>query len=236
MNTKRVGAEFLTIVIGVLTALGVEAWYSGIKDRAVADGYQERLGEELRSNRETLEALRREYVRAGDYSNVAAGFFDTGVEPADGTEFVVALYNVGRDNLQRLDRSTFEDAVATGRLDLLTPADFRVAIQRAYRFLEQVEAERAPSRDEYLRGVRAWLPLSVIDQIREACPNMSAVEFHCPRVDLSEADVARILKRIDSEQAHVAFQLRRQALPATLGTVGGAIRAVDEALVFMPSG
>jgi hypothetical protein len=110
---RTVVLEVLTILVGILRALGVDAWYSGVQDRELGSEYQVRIARELRGARSFLEGADREAARALDYAEVASGFFNRGVLPDDADAFVVALYNMGRDSSQGFDRSTFEDLVVT---------------------------------------------------------------------------------------------------------------------------
>ncbi len=233
---KRMATEFLTILVGILAALGIEAWYAGVRDRALGLEYQVRIAQELRSARVFLEGIGREATRALEYSEAAASFFNTGLPSGDPDELVIAIYNMGRDNPRSFDRSTFEDIVSTGRLNLIAPIEVREAIQRAYRSLDTFETQLAPYRDEYLKVVRGWIPLHVINQIRAECSSMSAVSFTCPPVDLPEEDVRKILSGLSTDEAALAFRLRRQALPVTRAIAGEAIRAVDSALALMSTG
>ncbi len=65
-RTKGLAGEFLTIVVGVLTALGVDAWYGGVRDREVGAEYRLRIAQELRAALAYLEEMDRMATRASD--------------------------------------------------------------------------------------------------------------------------------------------------------------------------
>ena len=51
---RRLAAEFAAIVVGVLCALGVDAWYGRVVDRRLGKQYEERIRAELLDARELL--------------------------------------------------------------------------------------------------------------------------------------------------------------------------------------
>ena len=94
-----------------------------------------------------------------------------------------------------------------------------------------MEDSRFPSRDQYLEGVRGWIPQRVVDQIRDVCPNISrSAEFICSDIDFDDALSAEIVASVSTDQARLAFQVRHQGLEVLARTARFALEAVDEAL------
>jgi hypothetical protein len=232
-QAKRLSAEFLIIVVGVLAALGVDSWSADRRDRALGSEYELRLLAELRESRHFVEGVHRSALRAIEYASASASYFETG-SPAEGAdELIVALYNMGRDNPRRPDRTTYDDVISTGRLNLITPVALREAIQRAYAALSNLESQQAPYRDEYLKGVRGAIPQELILQIREACPNISAAELICQPADLPDEAAERVLTRLMIDEAATAFRIRQQSLPALRAMAEEAMGEIDLALELL---
>jgi len=62
---------------------------------------------------------------------------------------------------------------------------------------------------------------------------MDDVAFTCPPVDLPDEAVARVLERLSTEDAAMAFRMRRQSLPALSLFAGEAKRAIEDALELL---
>lgn len=221
----------MAIVFGILLAFGIDAWYDGVRENERETDYQRRIATELERLVGSIEALGRSASRSQDYANAVANFLSGHDESVDPDWLVVALYNIGRDYLGPLDTTTYEDAVSTGSLALISDSDVREAIRRAYALVDRLEASRDPYRDEYLAGVRGWLPQQVVDQIREACPNFSrSEEFVCRDIDIDDNVAEEVMRQMSGEQARLAFQLRHQGLDGHARLLEFTLQAVETAL------
>jgi hypothetical protein len=166
-------------------------------------------------------------IEAGQY---AAPFFDDATVQGDPALLVQAVYNMGRDSNDEFDQATYDDMVATGHLRLIDDPGLRASIKRAYTVLERVEVSRRPYRDEYLKGVRGWIPQRIVERLREECEEMMRVDWTCPIPDLDPAETASIVARWTSEDALLAFRLREQGLSQERGVIDQALNEVEEAL------
>ena len=229
---KRLSVEAAAIVASILLAFVIDAWWEQRLERQFGAEYERRIASELRDVGAMLEGIERSVQRNIDMGEAASVFFDGDRDSLDQDQLIVHLYNMGRDSASKFDDSTYDDLIATGRLGLITDVSRRQAIQRAYRMVRDLEAELRPYRDEYLTGVRAWIPQKVVNQIREACPNLSAPEWACSEVDIDDQVAARIIEHISTDQALLAFRLREQGLFATQSITRRTRQAVDEAVVL----
>ena len=213
-------------------AFGIDAWYESRVDQAREEEYQRRIAFELGGLRDTIERMYRSTVHASDVAVDVTREFYSSHEPDDPDRIVTALYNVGRDHLAPLDMSNYEDLVSTGSVALISDLDRRQAIQRAYANVALVEQSREPHRDEYLTGVRGWIPQEFIDEIQTTCPDISAEGWECPAIDFDDVVVQTIVRRASTDEAFLAFQLRRQGLDVQRRRIERAISAIDEALAY----
>lgn len=230
MPWKRLFAEVLAIVFGILLAFGIDALYEARVERERGVEYEHRIAAELRDLRANIELMARAGRRSSDYAIDVARLFYSRQEFDDFDWLVLALYNIGRDYGVPLDVSNYEDLVSTGSLALISNVDRRQAIQGAYARIQEVERSRYPHRDEYLTGIRGWIPQEFIDEIQRVCPDMGAEDWACPVIEFDDDVVEDIVRRTAADEAFLAFQLRRQGLDRLRRETGWAIDAIDAAL------
>lgn len=224
-----VGLDFLIVVIGVVLGFQITSWNEQRADRALEAEYLQRIGDELSDAKAVLETILLEVNGNQLFAPDLTEFFDGRMAAGDHQRLVVAILKFGLDPLLGFDVSTFDDLVSTGRLRLLSDPEVRQAIQRAYAGLQRLAPLRDPYRDEYMAALSGWLPLSVRQQIRAACPEYSPYSA-CSDLHLDDEAVRLIVERIDPREALLVFQTRELRL-RTLTGIGRRILAVlDETL------
>jgi len=224
----RIGAESVAIVVSILLAFALDAWYGGIIDQRLAADFQQRLVEELTTIRNELVTEIDRANRSIEAARYASDFFDGRGDELDKDRLVTELYFVGLDSLRVFGTDTYDDMTSLGRSGSIPGTDRRAAIHRAYRMLGRLQNAMTPYRDEYLEGVRAWIPQSVISQIRNSCqgPGLS----DCQEIDLDQETVMAIVEHLSTERATLAFRMREQGLAAVANILDQAKDAVDFAL------
>jgi hypothetical protein len=234
IHWKRLYIEAAAIVVSILLAFVIDAWWEQRHERAVGAEYEQRIEIELREARALLERIERGVQRNIEMGQRASVFFDGDGDSISHGQLIVFLYNMGRESASTFDDSTYDDLIATGSLALIKDVSRRHAIQRAYRAIRDLESELQPYRDEYLAGVRAWIPQKVVDQIREVCTNISEPEWVCAdvEVDIDDQISADIIEKLSNDKALLAFRLREQGLNATKSYVLYARETVDVALAL----
>lgn len=229
----RIFAESAAIIASILLAFWIDAWWDKTQESALGADYENRIASELQSN---LAQLKEQLLHV-EHNIIAArqasSFFDVERQPLAGEQLIINLYNMGRDPPDRFDISTFEDLVATGRLGLIRDIHRRQAIQRAYSEIRELEPILRPNREEYLNGLRGWIPNSVIEKIREVCPSMTAAPCVNADIDIDTQSVDAIVKRFTSDDALLAYRLREQGLFEKQGRTLQATSAVEEAIALL---
>ena len=231
---SRIPAEAVAIIASILAAFAIDAWWAGRQEAALGSEYEARIATELRGNLNLLK-LHLEYVERNlSAAAESAAFFDAGVLPVDGRQLVIDVYNMGRDISDQFDVSTYDDLVATGRVGLIRDAQRRQAIQKAYTRIRELGSILRPNRSEFLAGVRGWIPQSVIDKIRAACPSMRSSRG-CPNpdIDVDPEVIDAIVGHWSSDSALLAYRLRVQGLFEKRGRTGEVIESVTEALATL---
>ena len=226
----RIGAEAGAIVVSILLAFSIDAWYERRGESALEAEYLQRISDELIDARIVLESIIRDVNTTLRFAPELSEFLHGGAETPDPKRLVVAIYKFGLDPLDLgFDVSTFHDLVSTGRLGLISDPEVRLAIQRAYARLERLEPVRAPYRDAYAFALSGWIPTSISQQIRVACPDDSDYSA-CSRLDLDDDTARSIVDQIDPREALLAFQIRERGLRTVRGIGGSIMTVLDETL------
>ena len=229
---KRLFVEGVAILGSILLAFAIDTWWEERREKNLGVEYEQRIADELRGIRDLLDSQYQIVTNNIKSGNAASTFFDVDQESIDHELLIVSLYNMGRDPQEKYDISTFEDLIATGRLGLITDVSRRQAIQRAYTNLQILESMLRPNRAEYMAGIRGWFPQTVMDQIQAVCPTLRGDYPACFDVDLDidNGAVEKIIENLSTDQASVAFRIRRQGLAMKAGVTRKTMNAIDAAL------
>lgn len=229
----RIGAESTAIVVSILLAFGIDAWYAGVVERRVAREYEQRLSIELQGVRRDLERLSRVVNRAIEYASEVELYFEGETGRVEPDQLILALYNMGRDYSDPFDVTTYQELVASGRLGLIADTEKRAAVQRAYELIPWIDRLRFPYQELYTLRVRALIPERLVAQIRtvETCRNMAGLEWDCSAIDFDDAAVNLVIPKLATEEAYVAFRARMQGLAAASRTADIIAGEIEEALL-----
>lgn len=224
--------EAVAIVLSILLAFSIDAWWSEYKDRQRGDQYAALIEDELKGMRD----LTNTHLRAIDRKILAGESveeFFSGVNRTFPPVLLVnSLYNMGRDTFGTFDTTTFDDLVSSGQFVLVADAEIRAAIRLAYQRASDLEPELWPYRDEYLMGIRAWIPQATVDVIRAACPDITVPdeEYRCEPAKINESIANELATRFRDDEAILAFRLREHGLFATRESLRETLQAIDTAL------
>jgi hypothetical protein len=123
---SRLIAEFLVIVVGVVVALGVDQWAQGRRDRALEEEYLERLLGDVRYDIEELTFIRERSSLSADQARSVLDAEWVRRAPVD--SLVGTAYGAFLTRIPDLSRSTFNELVSSGRIDLLRSRAVREAL------------------------------------------------------------------------------------------------------------
>ena len=228
-NWFAVWLDFFIVVVGVVIGFQITAWNERRVEQELEAEYVQRIGDELRDARAVLEEIILEANTNLLFAPDLNEYFDGRMAAVDHQRLVVAIYKFGTDPLLGFDTSTFEDLVSTGRLRLISDLEVRQAIQRAYAGLQRLAPLRDPYRSGYMAALRAWIPSSMIDQIRAACPDYSPYSA-CSDLHLDDEAVRLIVEQIDARESQLAFRIREQGLGPLRGIGQEVLGVLDETL------
>ena len=138
-------AEYFIVVLGVLTAVALNAWWTDRGDAQQAVAYLQRLTEDLRADTTALaqqeqnSALKLAWTRR--MINVVEGTDSLPASEPD--SFVVMLERIGRWAPARINRHTYRDLLSSGNMNLVRAPELRERIRTYYdnaALLEELQA------------------------------------------------------------------------------------------------
>jgi hypothetical protein len=122
----RLVAEFLVIVTGVLVALGVDQWAQNQRDRTLEAEYLERLLDDVRYDLDELAFIRERSAVSAEHAQLVLD--DGWVRRARPDSLVAITYSAVITRVPDLSRSTFNELVSSGRIELLRSRAVREAL------------------------------------------------------------------------------------------------------------
>ena len=207
--------EYLTIVVGVLTALGAEAVVQNLHEQRLSAEARESVRGELNINI-TNQARRRlvEPCIAQQIDEIGAL-----LDRADGGGPVPPATNIGGLNMNFVvGTQRWQAATASGRTSLLTSEEQR-GFSRVYAWLDQLAANEVDER-------RAWMHLRALKGLKRLSPEM----IYGQRIALSEArDLDSGIQRDFASAKHFATMVGVKG-DARLSFAPGAVTAATPAV------
>jgi len=163
----RLAAEFVVIVVGVLVALGFDSWAADRRDRALESEYLARLLDDVRYDLDELAFV--DSISKMGYAvsrrMTAPGATDT--MPA--SEVVAGLLVVANVRVPDLSRSTFEELINSGQIELLQSDQVRRALASYNRTVNELATAWNVVDPELRHWVTARIPHRVSELHSEEC-------------------------------------------------------------------
>ena len=158
----RLSAEFVVILVGVLTALTADRWMTGLDEREREAVYLTQLVDNLVAD----SVLLAERVESGERRwRLAVGLLEGTVADSvsEPVVFLAALERLGWHNPLEYSRETWDDLVSTGQLALIRDPELRRGLSALYNRIEwlayiEEDIERQAARYE-ARSIGIQRPL-----------------------------------------------------------------------------
>jgi len=237
LDWRKTFAELLTIVVGVLIALGAGDWWEGIRERAEAASYTERLIAALESDElEFEDAARRALSVDSAALEVLAVYRGQELSSDAAEEFARAVLEASWMPPPTLATDTYEDLVSTGRLALL-PTGAREALGAYYGRVKVVEEQEAIFRARLASGYWTVPPRVLGADLLPAVWSHARAPAEQP-LSVSEADLRemvrhlRQLPELEPWIADVRHVMTQRAANYS-GDLAGRTETVKEALAVL---
>jgi len=228
----RILAEGFAIVVSILLAFAIQAWWESADDRRTEQLYLERLIVDLQSDtalyRFTRSALEDKLTALAD----VAGVLRRDAEVSDTSAFLQAVNfsAVFGAAAPRGVRATIDDLLNTGRLSVIRSADLRTRITEYYRLGDNWQRRLTPNAGPYSSEVRRlipWAPFAgatdrgVVDFLVDLDdPDYPPAEM-IRRIRASELDQLLTMERSFARYALVAYANLTEAAAALLQELEG---------------
>lgn len=166
-NWTAIWIEFVLLIVGVFLGIQVANWNAARVEQKRADELFERLVDDLVSEKNNVDALREYYETAAMYSKVALREFEQpgSVEPET---FIIGAYQASQWQEAVSSRSTFEEIVATGAVNLVRNEKARTMLIAYYEY-DWTKALTPLSRPHYRDLMRGVMPYPIQESIKAAC-------------------------------------------------------------------
>lgn len=203
-----VALDFFIVVFGVFLGLQLQEWGDARADRRRGVDFEQRLLADLAVELETYEREHRYYTAVHDYAREALALYQS-EEGAYTGDFVIAAYNATQFTYTLPQRTTFDEMVSTGSLNLLRD---RSLSDTAVSFYQLDARERISDHvrgSAYRENVRRLMPYRVQEAIRGECGDVLDENGYTLRLStgctlsLSETDIAATVAAL---RAHPQFE------------------------------
>jgi hypothetical protein len=126
-DIRRIVAEFLLIVLGVVAALGVDRWVQGVDESHAEREYLRLVLSDLEANVEIYELMAGGWAGSRDAGEALAAAIADGVRPPD-AGLMMAVYRAGSMSTVPPRDGSFRDLEATGNIRLISDPALRAQI------------------------------------------------------------------------------------------------------------
>ncbi len=164
-------AEFLVIVIGVLAALGVDAFVDWLEDRELEEEYVERLLADV-------EYDLAEISFAASLAEAAIVQLDTLADEerlaaVDDDELLSIAYVAGHSREIDRSRSTFDEMIYSGRLRVIRSRNLRAALAEYDRIDIEFDGYFDAVDRRFWEWTQASIPFDMAGPLRKQCGEVS---------------------------------------------------------------
>lgn len=170
-NWFAVGIDFVIVVVGVFLGIQVANWNEAQAEAQLGEQYRDRMIADLENDKAIYQGSSN-YFREVLLSIEEADRLLSSPNP-DPRELVIAAYRASEYMSNPPNRTTWEQVVASGHVDLLPSHALENGIADYYRFNPNEDASGTLlMASEYRSLVRSIIPLTIQLDIRENCSDV----------------------------------------------------------------
>ncbi|WP_412067272.1 hypothetical protein [Rubrivirga sp. IMCC43871] len=232
-NWFAVALEVAIVVVGVFVGLQVSNWNEARQNRALAANYTERLQADLRDEIATMRSA-SDYFGAVRRHGLAA--LDAIEQPPDNLDeqFLIDLYQASQEWNLSVRNGTYEELLATGRIDHLANDRTRRLLATYYE-RAKMRAQTLQDRSDYRQIIREQMAYRIQLAIREQCDDIytigegNSTGFFVSLPEACRVDLAPSLVRQETVRLHASDPVR-QALRFQLSILDSRLNSIDNAI------
>jgi hypothetical protein len=171
-----IAIDFLIVVLGVFLGIQLGNWNEARLERAQSAVFTRALAADLHADVRTYRGVAGYYASVRDNAERVLESLEGGA-PLSDADLVISAYRASQVALVPGNRSTFEELVSTGRINLITDAALRQTAIRHFGF-DYIEAAAADGRlSDYRSLFRATMPPDAHRAAREHCGDVASTGY-----------------------------------------------------------
>jgi len=176
---RRLAAEFVLIVVGVVAALGVDRWVQGIDEDRTERDYLVRLTSDVEVNIEIFDGMLQDWDASQKAAADLMGLLADPSPRSSSAGLLAAIARAAATNTGPARDSNFQDLAATGNLKLIRDSELRSGVVNYFGF--EIRAGR-PAMDRLDLRFRSfaleYLPVEWVTDWRRLRPRATPA-FEC---------------------------------------------------------
>jgi hypothetical protein len=207
-----IGLDLVIVVMGVFIGIQLGNWNDARVERAQAAIFTRALENDLRADAALYRGVADYYstVRENGLRVLAALQGETTLSDAD---LVISAYRASQVALTPVNRSTFDELVSTGRINLITDMALRKAATQHFGFSFIAAADADGRQSDYRRLFRGTIPPDAHRAARAQCGDVkskgfASLDYPCS-LGLPAAAVSRAADTLRADTALPAALRRR---------------------------
>jgi hypothetical protein len=230
---KKLAAELITIILGVLIALGVDDWRQGRQEISIANDHLVDLTAELRQNLCTVERIRERHVprKLDSLQTVIAFLNDPDAKVANPAELLETFAASGGTSLPWLVDNQYQALQNSGNVRLVRRLHPTLRLGAIYQAPEVLFSQAERIQGNYPVVVNQMLPAHLQPQLNTLRGYVRNDKILAPAV----ADDPDLNKAIENIRAHrlELLPLARNEVAATTGRWYALKRLSNEMQVML---
>jgi hypothetical protein len=230
---KKLAAELITIVLGVLIALGVDDWRQGREELAIAREHLVDLTGELRGNLCTVERIRERAVtrKLDNLQTVIAFLNDPAPKVEDPEALLKAFANSGGTSLPWLVDNQYQALQNSGNVRLVRRLHPTLRVGAIYEAPEVLFSQAERIQGNYPAVVNELLPAQLQPQLSSLRGYVRDNTILAPAV-ADDPDLAKAIENIHARRAEL-LPLARGEVAATTARWYALVRLSNEMTILL---
>ena len=178
-----IAIDFVIVVLGVFVGIQLGNWNDARLERAQSAVFTRALVADLHADAVLYRGVADYYASVSDNAERVLESLEGGA-PLSDEDLLISAYRASQVALVPVNRSTFDELVSTGRINLITDAALRQTAIEHFGF-NYIEAAAADGRQSDYRSLfRATMPPDAHRAAREHCGDVEstdiiALDYHC---------------------------------------------------------
>tara|TARA_R110001632_G_scaffold47551_2_gene120430 strand:- start:175 stop:972 length:798 start_codon:yes stop_codon:yes gene_type:complete len=160
--------EIILVVIGILIAVSINNWNLNRINSNLESQYYIRLLEDLKEEKAILQATINYSTQVLEHAQKAMLIFENPDKIHDPIESLVALYQASQLQTPTSAKSTYQELIASGQINLIKNDSVKTSLIRYYEY-NWTQASSVNLPNNYRANLRSEMPNAIQKEIRANC-------------------------------------------------------------------